>query len=298
MGEFFMQPSCPKEERLPVPFANLRAKLAVFALFHLMNISLSSHHALVGGSTQGIGWATAETLAALGATVTLLARNEAMLSNLVPTLPRPEGQSHHYLVADFTDPESVRSVVANHLAAGNPEFKILINNTGGPPGGPIKDASLNEFYAAYHMHLACNHLLAQTLLPGMEKAGYGRIVNVISTSVKMPLPGLGVSNTTRGAVASWAKTLSLEVAHLGITVNNVLPGFTQTARLDQIIDNKVAKSGRSREAVIAEYLDTVPARRFADPQETANVIAFLCTPAAAYVNGVNLPVDGGRTGSL
>lgn len=264
----------------------------------MMNLSLSGHHALVAGSTQGIGKASAQTLASLGATVTLIARNEDLLKQVLAELPRPQQQAHGYLVADFSDPESVRKTVVDHLAAGNPTFSILINNTGGPPGGPIKNATLEEFYSAYHMHLACNHLLAQTLLPGMEAAGFGRIVNVISTSVKIPLPGLGVSNTTRGAVASWAKTLSLEVAKDGITVNNVLPGFTQTARLDQIIDNKVAKSGMTREAVIEEYLDTVPARRFADPQETANVVAFLCTPAAAYVNGVSIPVDGGRTGSL
>lgn len=264
----------------------------------MMDISLRARRALVCGSTQGIGKAAADTLASLGATVTLLARNESQLQAVLAELPRPEGQAHNYLVADFFQPEQVQATVVSHLQAAQVHYDILINNTGGPPGGPIRDAALEEFFAAYRMHLACNHLLAQSLLPGMEASGYGRIVNVISTSVKIPLPGLGVSNTTRGAVASWAKTLSNEVARHGVTVNNVLPGFTQTARLDQIIDNKAAKTGLSREQVIADYEQTVPAGRFADPQETANVIAFLCTPAAAYVNGVSIPVDGGRTGSI
>lgn len=263
-----------------------------------MNITLDGHHALVSGSTQGIGKAAAIELATLGATVTLLARNEEALKTVVTELPSPSGQSHGYLVADFADPEGVQSVVAGHLSAGHPPYSILINNTGGPPGGPITEAGIEEFFSAYRMHLACNHLLTQTLLPGMKESGYGRIVNVISTSVKIPLNGLGVSNTTRGAVASWAKTMSNEVGQYGITVNNVLPGFTNTARLDQIIDARAAKSGVDRQVIVDQFVGTVPAKRFADPAETGSVIAFLCTPAAGYVNGTSIPVDGGRTGSI
>ncbi len=263
-----------------------------------MDLSLKDHRALVCGSTQGIGRAAAEELAQLGATITLLARNEPTLKAVLADLPQPDGQSHDYLVGDFSKPDEVKKNVFDHLQHGHSPYSILVNNTGGPPGGPIREADIEEFFSAYRMHLACNHLLAQTLLPGMEANNYGRIVNIISTSVKIPLPGLGVSNTTRGAIASWAKTLSNEVAPFGITVNNVLPGFTNTARLDQIIDNKASKTGKTREEVIENYLQTVPARRFADPKETAAVIAFLCTPAAAYVNGVSIPVDGGRTGSI
>lgn len=263
-----------------------------------MNISLSNRHALVCGSTQGIGKAAAIELASLGATVTLLARNEEALQTVLAELPRPENQEHAYLQADFSQPEQVRSTVEASLQAGKPAFSILINNTGGPPGGPITEATVDAFFSAYTMHLACNHLLAQAVLPGMKAAGFGRIVNVISTSVRIPLNGLGVSNTTRGAVASWAKTLSNEVAQYGITVNNVLPGFTNTARLDQIIDARAAKAGVSREAIIDKFQATVPAQRFADPSETGGVIAFLCTPAAGYVNGTSIPVDGGRTGSI
>lgn len=263
-----------------------------------MNISLADHHALVCGSTQGIGKAAAVELASLGATVTLLARNEEVLKVVLAELPTPEHQNHSYLLADFSKPEQVKMTVSDYLAAGNPAFTILINNTGGPPGGAITEATVEDFFSAYTMHLACNHLLAQTVLPGMKAAGFGRIVNVISTSVRIPLNGLGVSNTTRGAVASWAKTLSNEVGQFGITVNNVLPGFTNTARLDQIIDNRAAKAGVSREVIVEKFKSTVPAQRFADPAETGSVIAFLCTPAAGYVNGTSIPVDGGRTGSI
>lgn len=263
-----------------------------------MNISLADHHALVCGSTQGIGKAAAIELATLGATVTLLARNEETLKTVLVELPTPDNQAHSYLLGDFSKPEQVKTTVSDHLKAGNPAFTILINNTGGPPGGPITEASVEEFFSAYTMHLACNHLLAQAVLPGMKAAGYGRIVNVISTSVRIPLNGLGVSNTTRGAVASWAKTLSNEIGQFGITVNNVLPGFTNTARLDQIIDGRAAKAGVSRDVIINNFKATVPAQRFAEPAETGSVIAFLCTPAAGYVNGTSIPVDGGRTGSI
>lgn len=264
----------------------------------MMNLSLENRWALVAGSSQGIGRASAEALAAMGAEVTLLARNEDALRAAHATLPRPKGQFHDILVADFSDPEALRRVIESHLNATRRSYTVLVNNTGGPAGGPIAEASLDAFFDAYKMHLGCNHVLAQALLPAMREAQFGRIVNVISTSVKIPIPGLGVSNTTRGAVASWAKTLSLEVAGDGITVNNVLPGFTRTARLEQIIQNQMRKTGMSRMAVEEEYLATVPAGRFADPAETASVVAFLCSPAASYVNGTSIPVDGGRTGSL
>ena len=175
---------------------------------------------------------------------------------------------------------------------------VLINNTGGPPGGPIVNATSEAFLDAYHKHLLCNHLLATAVIPGMTEAGYGRIINVISTSVKAPLNGLGVSNTTRGAVASWAKTLSNEIGATGITVNNVLPGFTSTDRLDEIIQNKSKKSGNSVEATVNAMKSTVPMQRFASPSEVANAVGFLASPAASYITGINVPVDGGRAKSL
>lgn len=262
-----------------------------------MNLNLQGKTAFVCGSTQGIGRAAAEELAQLGASIVLIARNEAVLQEVKASLPTANGQAHHYLVADFSQPEQLREALSAHLAT-NPEAHILVNNTGGPAPGPAHLAEEAAFIAAFQAHLICNQILVKALLPGMRAAGYGRVVNVISTSVKQPLPNLGVSNTIRGAVANWAKTLANELAADGITVNNVLPGPTATARLTGIIQNKAKKTGTSEEAASEAMKNAVPARRFGQPEEVAAAIAFLCSPAAGYINGVNLPVDGGRTGCL
>jgi 3-oxoacyl-[acyl-carrier protein] reductase len=265
-----------------------------------MDLSLAGKKALVCGSTQGIGRAAAVELASLGATVTLLARDEDRLRLAAAGLTRPLGndaQPHSHLIADFANPEQVRQAVAAAVDPANP-YHILINNTGGPPGGPIADATPEQFLSAFTAHVVCNQILTQALIPGMKAARYGRIVNIISTSVKVPIPGLGVSNTIRGAVASWAKTLAGELGPHGITVNNVLPGFTSTDRLGSLIKAKAQKSGASEDAVTKDMIATIPAGRFGDAAEIAAAIAFLCTPAAAYINGINLPVDGGRLGTL
>lgn len=260
-----------------------------------MNLDLTGKHALVCGSTQGIGKAAAIELAALGASVTLIARNEPRLKTALADLGGPG--KHDYIVADFANPEELKNRVEEYLRKEK-QIHILVNNTGGPPGGPIAEAKTEEFVQAFSNHLLCNHILAQALIPGMKQAKYGRIINVISTSVKIPLRGLGVSNTIRAAVANWAKTLSVELAPFGITVNNVLPGATATQRLSSILDNKTQKAGISREDAEKEMLHEIPAARFGAPEEIAAAIAFLSTPAAAYINGINVPVDGGRTGSL
>lgn len=262
------------------------------------SMDLLPYRALVGGSTQGIGRAVAQALAARGCTVTLLARNEDRLRETATALPTPTGQAHDYLVADFDDPSHLAEVVQAYLAAHPAGFQILVNNTGGPAGGPLLDASVDALRLAFNQHLICNHLLAQAVVPGMRRAGYGRIINIISTSVKIPLTGLGVSNTTRGAVASWAKTLANELGPDGITVNNVLPGATITQRHTSLIEKKVAQTGQSTEAIEAEMLKTIPARRFGLAEEVAAAVAFLASPAASYINGTSVPVDGGRTGSL
>lgn len=263
-----------------------------------MSFSLEKRRALVGGSTQGIGRAVAAALAAQGATVTLLARNEARLREVAATLPTPAGQPHDFLVADFADPEALAATVRDYLSRPGAGFHILVNNTGGPPGGPLLDAPASALQLAFNQHIICNHLLAQALVPGMRAAGFGRIVNVVSTSVKIPLPGLGVSNTIRGAVATWAKTLANELGPDGITVNNVLPGATLTQRHSSLIEKRAAQTGRPAEAIEAEMLQTIPARRFGLAEEVAAAVAFLASPAAGYINGTNVPVDGGRTGSL
>jgi 3-oxoacyl-[acyl-carrier protein] reductase len=257
-----------------------------------MNLDLHGKTALVCGSTQGIGRAVATELSGMGAKIVLLARNEEKLKDVSKAL----GNGCEYLVADFSKPEEVKKVVSDYVAS-NP-IHILINNTGGPPGGPIADAKEEEFYSAFTNHLINNHNLVTAVKQSMIDGGYGRIINVISTSVKIPLTGLGVSNTIRGAVANWSKTLANELGIHQITVNNVLPGATETERLTSIISNKASKSGATEETVAAKMAGAVPMNRFAKPEEVANAIAFLASPAAAYINGINVPVDGGRTGSL
>lgn len=262
-----------------------------------MNLDLKNKRALVCGSTQGIGKAIAMELALMGANVTLVARNEEMLKKVKGELNTDKGQQHSYIVADFFKPEELKNLV-DHYIERQGTVNILVNNTGGPPAGPIASAKPEEFLNAFNSHLLCNHLLAQACLDGMKRSGYGRIINIISTSVKIPLKGLGVSNTIRAAVANWAKTLSNEVASFGITVNNVLPGATNTVRLSGIIENRSQRTGTASEEIKNEMLHEIPAGRFAEAYEIANAVAFLASPAASYITGINVPVDGGRTGSL
>ncbi len=262
-----------------------------------MELNLSGKRALVCGSTQGLGKASAIELAKLGASVILMARNESSLQETQQELESSAGQSHGYLVADFADVNQVTQRIQEYVAT-HPPIHILVNNTGGPPGGLLIDAAQQEFVNAFAAHILCNHALVQAVVPGMKSEGYGRIINIISTSVKHPIPGLGVSNTTRGAVASWAKTLAGELAQFGITVNNVLPGMTKTGRLDALIQSKAEKAGKSIDQIAREMIAEIPAARFGQPQELGAAVAFLATPAASYINGINLPVDGGRTTSL
>lgn len=258
-----------------------------------MNLSLIGKNALVGGSSRGIGKASAIELAAMGANVTLVSRSVDKMAEVLGELDSSQGQHHDFLAMDFADTKDVKKRVKSLLT--NKSIHILVNNTGGPPGGPITEAKIEEFLQAINNHLICNHLLTRRVIPGMKKEGYGRIINIISTSVKAPLNGLGVSNTTRGAVASWAKTMANELGQFGITVNNVLPGATNTGRLQEIISNKAQKGNTEEASVIAKMQSAIPMGRFAEPNEIAAAVAFLASPAAAYINGINLPVDGGRT---
>ena len=260
-----------------------------------MNLNLKNKNALVCGSTQGIGKATAIALANEGAHVTLVARNRDKLKQVLAELPNNE--NHSFIVADFTNPRDLQEKIIKFIDE-NHGFHILINNTGGPRSGAILSASLDEFDNAFTMHLKCNHILAQATVPFMKTEGFGRIINIISTSVKEPIPGLGVSNTIRGAVGNWSKTLSVELGAFGITVNNVLPGFTNTERLSEIIKIKATIEGTTIEEMTEIMKNYSPAKRFALPEETANVITFLASEVSSYVNGINVPVDGGRTKSL
>ena len=259
-----------------------------------MNLDLKNKNAIVCGSTQGIGEASAIELAKLGANVTLVARNESKLSDVLNSLDVQTGQSHSFVCVDFSDTEKLKTEI--NLLKGT--YHILVNNTGGPAAGPITDASTQSFEDAFKMHLINNQVLVQKVIEGMKQEGFGRIVNIISTSVKAPIAGLGVSNTIRAAVANWAKTLSVEVGSYGITVNNVLPGFTNTNRLKSLIIKKAETQGKSEDIILKTMKSQVPVARFGEANEVANAVAFLCTPAASYINGINLPVDGGRTKSL
>lgn len=261
-----------------------------------MNLDISGKTALVCGSTQGLGFASAMELASLGATIVLMARNEEKLLVAKSKLSISKNQNHAYLVADFSDVSTVEKAIVSFVKS-NP-IHILVNNTGGPPGGQANAATPEQFLSAFNAHLICNHILAQAVIPSMKKAGYGRIINVISTSVKQPIPGLGVSNTIRAAVANWAKTLAGELGQFGITVNNVLPGLTQTVRADYVIQKKSEETGKSADEIVAGMLKEIPVGRMGKPEEFGAAVAFLASPAAAYINGINLPVDGGRTSCL
>lgn len=256
--------------------------------------SLEGKTALVGGASRGIGRACAVEFAALGARVILVARSSDALAAAREKLGKGD---HEILAADFSDPAGLGEKVEK-LAGRLGPIQILLNNSGGPPSGPVFDAAPEAFLSGITTHLLCNQVLCQALVPGMKDSGYGRIINVISTSVKQPIRNLGVSNSVRGAVASWAKTLSLELAPFGITVNNVLPGATRTDRLAEIIRERSRLSGRSEKEVEAEMIREIPAGRIGRPEEIAAAAGFLAGPRAAYITGVSLAVDGGRTTAL
>ncbi len=262
-----------------------------------MDLNLKNKVAVVCGSTQGIGKATALELSQLGAELVLVARNEDKLKSVIKELDTKNGQKHSYIIADFSKPIELEKTLQKWVAEGN-KVNILVNNTGGPKGGPIREAHTSEFIDTFNQHLICNHILVQNLYPLMQKEGYGRIINVISTSVKQPLNNLGVSNTIRGAVASWSKTLANELGEFNITVNNVLPGATNTDRLQTLAKIKSDKVNKSVDTIFEGMASESPMNRIAEPEEIASAIAFLASPAAGYINGINVPVDGGRTKSL
>ena len=262
-----------------------------------MNLNLKGKCALVCGSSQGMGKSIAIQLARQGANIVLFARNQSSLEAVKQQLDTSQGQHHDILIADFSDPNQVQETLKNYLTTGV-VIEILINNTGGPAPGPANSALSGDFLSAFNQHLINNHQIMKLLLSGMKQSKYGRIINVISTSVKQPLIGLGVSNTVRGAVASWAKTLANELGQFNITVNNVLPGATNTTRLEAIIKNKATKKGITIDEMAAEEKSIIPMRRFGEAEEFADAVGFLASPAAGYITGINLPVDGGRTSCL
>jgi len=263
-----------------------------------MNLNLTGKTALVGGSSQGLGEASAVALSNNGANIVLLARNESKLQKVLASLSTSEGQQHSYVIADHSDPYQLKEKVAQHLTQNNITIEILINNTGGPPPGPISTMSSAQILTAINMHLIASHELTMLVLPNMKTKNYGRIINITSTSVKEPIKDLGLSNTVRASVANWAKTMANELATFGITVNNVLPGTISTMRIDQILDARANKNNSSVEIELESMKSAIPMKRIGEVEDIGGAVAFLASPAAKYITGINLPVDGGRTRGL
>lgn len=261
-----------------------------------MGSELVGRHALVGGASQGIGREVALALARMGARVSVLARSREALIEVARDCLHEGAPDAHVLVADLDDRDGLAAAVDGHLRETGPA-QVWIHNTGGPPAGSLRHAEPSELAASLNRHVVAGHLMLQALLPGMEAAGWGRIVTITSTSVRQPLPRLGVSNLTRAAVHSWVKSLSMELKP-GITINNVLPGFTDTPRLRQLAQATARAKGEDIEQIWEGWTREAPAGRIGGPEEIAAVVAFLCTEAAGYVDGAAIPVDGGRTGAL
>ncbi|MBI2968085.1 MAG: SDR family oxidoreductase [Bacteroidetes bacterium] len=262
-----------------------------------MNVDLSGRHALVCGSSQGIGRAIAIELASLGASVTLVSRSEQGMNEVLGKLKSSDTQKHSILVSDMGKPAEIKEKIPAYLS-NNPPVNILVNNTSGPPAGQAIDATTEEYLDAFNKHIISGQIITQALIEGMKKSGYGRIINIISTSVKQPIKDLGVSNTIRAAMANWAKTLSFELGQFGITVNNILPGATNTNRMIEILERISKKTGIPFEKVKHDATLEIPLGRFAEPEDIAMAVAFLASPSASYISGINLPVDGGRLKTL
>ena len=262
-----------------------------------MNLDLTGKTALVCGSTQGIGKETAIELALLGANVTLIARNEDTLKEVLTDLPRKKNQKHRYLVIDFSKTTHIKPKIDKYLAK-YPDAHILINNTGGPAGGAIIEASTDQLSQAFNEHIIPAQILTQAVVGSMKAAAFGRIICITSVGMKEPIVGLGVSNTIRAAMGNWAKSMANELGQFGITTNLVLPGYTKTGRLEKVNQMRAKSTNKTTEEVENDLLKSIPIGRFTEPEETAAVIAFLCSPAAASVNGVSIPVDGGKSSSF
>jgi 3-oxoacyl-[acyl-carrier protein] reductase len=260
-----------------------------------MNIRFDDKTALVCGCTQGIGLSIATMLANAGCTIIGFARNQDALNEVISSLPSPNGQHHRSIVADFSDLDQVRSALHS---LNDEAIDIIINNSGGPPPGSVEGSSVDAFHEAFDRLLMASHCIVQHCIPGMKQRGFGRIISIISTSVRQPLDGLGVSNTVRAATAAWSKTLSNELAQFGITVNSVLPGATKTGRLSALIQKKADDQATTTDAIAHAMAAEVPMKRLGEPHEIASAAVFLASDFASYITGITLLVDGGRTKAL
>lgn len=261
-----------------------------------MSFDFAQKRVLVCGASQGIGAATANLLAKQGAELILVARNQTKLNEVQAQLSSSQGQQHQTFAIDLMQPSSLQEVLIQMLGRG--PISVVVNNAGGPKSGPLLEASDDEFIHGFQAHILAASQIAKKLVPGMKEQKYGRFINIISTSVKAPISNLGVSNTIRGAMASWSKSLSTELAPFGVTVNNVLPGYTETPRLESLAQAAALKQNKSVDDIKAQWRQATPAGRFASPEEVAFAIAFLASSQAGFITGINLPVDGGRTPCL
>ena len=257
-----------------------------------MKTSLNGKIAIVCGSTSGIGRACASLLAKKGASIVLAARNE---EKLISTINNLDGEGHSYICADFNDPDNLRKKAIDHFNKIG-LIHILINNSGGPPGGPLIDANIEEFEIAFKRHVISSQILTQLVVPGMKKNKYGRIINITSTSVNRVIPGLGVSNTIRGAVSQWVKTLAIELGSYGITANNILPGYINTNRLKNLLEDSAKKKNITYGQMVNETEKKTALGRIGLPSDIASAVAFIASEEGGYITGANLSVDGGRFG--
>ncbi len=258
-----------------------------------MYLDLSGKWALVGGSSKGIGLAVAQELSRLGASVILTGRDETALMAAKATLAGP----NETVVVDFQSNSSIDKLLAGITEKGR-TINILVNNAGGPPSGSFMESRADAMIQALNTHLFAMDQMSRALAPGMRSSGYGRIVNIVSVTARVPLKNMILSNTVRGAVLNWSKTVSLELAPYGITVNNILPGYTRTQRAIDLWQSLSKNQGCSPEDIEKNWKSQVPMGRLAEPEEIANVVAFLCSPAASFVTGISMPVDGGWTPSV
>ncbi|MEI8027918.1 MAG: SDR family oxidoreductase [Pseudomonadota bacterium] len=255
----------------------------------MLDLSLSGRTAVVCGSSQGLGEASAVALASQGANLVCIARNKEMLDSVVTGLV---GERHQFFICDFEKREQVENI-AKQLSDMN--IDILVNNAGGPPPNPATQSSDADYLSAFQMHLLTAATLSNAVIPKMKEQQWGRIVNIVSVSGKTPVANLAVSNSVRGAVINWSKTLSNEVASHGITVNCVLPGYTRTSRLEQLNTLAAQRTGKTKQEVESGIIAQIPMGRFGRPEEIAAAVAFYSAPASSFVTGTCLPVDGGWT---
>ena len=261
-----------------------------------MKINLKDKKALIGGSSKGLGYAVAKQLAVCGAMVTLVSRNEPLLKKNMIELKKLTGFNHNYIVVDYNDSEGYNKIITEFFKTNSVD--ILINNTQGPNAGDVLSVSESDYKNAFNLLFQNTVNTSMAAIKGMKKNNWGRIINMASVSVKEPLSYLALSNTIRSAVTSWGKTLSIESGKNNVTVNNILTGFFNTERLNQLNSEKAKKFNVSTDEVFDKMSEMVPLKRIGEPKEFGYLVAFLSSDFADYINGANIPIDGGLLKSM